>query len=206
MEPIASAATIGTTAVAAGVLVGAVAHAPRRLGWRIAIALGAPIASVVLAAVGGEATWNPWRALPTPIPAALAAAGLFLLGVALAPRRSSRAGQRRDATAGAAASRAGACLLLALLLDHAATGWSVLEPEPAWSPRTTARLLDASPRAFVLESGGVDWMRHPSVYDAAGTDRIGPGIRTGRRGSVAAALVLVLGCVAAGARLVRRSR
>ena len=41
----------------------------------------------------------------------------------------------------------------------------------------------------------IDWMRHPAVYDAAGTADIGPELRTGRRSWLAAVVLLVVGCL-----------
>lgn len=92
---------------------------------------------------------------------------------------------------------------LAVMLDGAPAGWGLLKGPPGsasggapWDPGVAAILLDGSPRAFVMESGAVDWMRHPEVYGPVGTDRIGPELRTGWVGSVAPHVTLLLSCVA----------
>ena len=66
--------------------------------------------------------------------------------------------------------------------------------DDTWSPEVAARLLDLSPSALVVESAGVDWMRHPAVYDPVGTSSIGPDLRTAWRGFLAGPTVLLVGC------------
>ena len=117
--------------------------------------------------------------VPTPLLASLAIAGLYAagmgLGAWLSPERA-----------------AGAALLTVAALSLAPTLGGVLERP--WPPLIAARLLDASPVAWVAESAGIDWMRHPAVYDAAGTADIGPDLRSGRRSWLAAVGLLVVGC------------
>ena len=84
-------------------------------------------------------------------------------------------------------------MLIAGALSLAPTLGGALERP--WPPSVTARLLDASPVAWVAESAGIDWMRHPAVYDAAGTAHIGPDLRSGRRSWLAAVGLLVVGCL-----------
>ena len=52
-----------------------------------------------------------------------------------------------------------------------------------------------SPVAWIVESAGIDWMRHPAMYDPAGTADIGPELRSGRRSWLAAVVLLVVGCL-----------
>jgi len=120
------------------------------------------------------------RGLPNPLLASLVIGSLYAagmgLGAWLSPERA-----------------AGAALLIVGALSLAPTLGGALErPWPAF---ITARLLDASPVAWAAESAGIDWMRHPAVYDAAGTADIGPDLRSGRRSWLAAAGLLVVGCL-----------
>ena len=180
-----------TAAISAGAAAGGIACAVRRPSKPLWPALVAAFAmpGLVLAASG----WQ-FDAHPRPFGGAAALAGLILLGVALATST-----KRAFAVAAWA-------LLASALLDGAPTGWGVLGSEPPFSPKTTSRLLDVSPRAFVMESAGADWMRHESIYEPAGTDRIGPDLRIGRGGSVAAYVVLVMGCCLAALRFALPSR
>ncbi len=182
------------------------------IGWAaaasVAAAVGALVSTAARAASGGS---PPGRraALVTALP-------LLLLGLAGLGELRGSSGLPRPIAGGAALSglvALGACLgsthaatglaraaLLAavsLLLDGAAAGWGLLGPSPTWPAGVAAVLLDLSPRAFVLESGGVDWMRHPSIYETVGTDRIGPGMRVGWTGSVAGPCLVVVGCALA---------
>jgi len=88
---------------------------------------------------------------------------------------------------------AGVALLIAAALSLAPTLGGALERP--WPAAHTAWLLDASPVAWAAESAGIDWMRHPAVYEAAGTADIGPELRSGRRGWLAAGGLLVVGCL-----------
>jgi len=122
------------------------------------------------------------RGLPMPWMAAFTIASLYAIGMGLGswlPRERA----------------AGSCLLLVAALSLAPTFGGHLErPLP---PAVTARLLDLSPVAWTLESAGVDWMRHPAVYEAAGTANIDPSMRTQHRNWLAAATLLVVGCLLA---------
>lgn len=74
-------------------------------------------------------------------------------------------------------------------------------------PAVTATLLDLSPEVWVVEVGGLDWARHPAVYDRAGAGDLGPDQRVPRRpASAYAALALVCALAAARAGLRARHR
>src|SRR5690606_38635826 len=90
--------------------------------------------------------------LPAPFLAAIAVAGLWTLGVGLGASFPARAGRT-------AALLVLATLLLALLPTGAG------ELARPWPPELAARLFELSPLTFVLERGGLDWLRHPAVYD-----------------------------------------
>ena len=167
------------------------------LAW---MALAAPAAGHLAAAGGGRRAclavlplvWlavlalGSWTAGPAfSAWTAPALCGLYLLGVA-----SGR-------SAGGTWLGAGLWLALAFVLGGAATGWGVLA-EP-WPPAVAARLIDVSPVSLVLESAGVDWMRHPALYEAAGTLDIGPELRHAWRGQLAGPVLFVLGCFALAA-------
>jgi hypothetical protein len=126
--------------------------------------------------------------LPRADLAGLALAGLFGLGaIAGAARRPP-------------AWRASALALIATgLFALLPTGGGALA-EP-WPPALAARLLDLSPVGVVLECGGVDWMRDPSIYEAAGTTSIPPDLRGAWEGARAAPLLAAI--VLAGFVLVR---
>lgn len=95
-------------------------------------------------------------------------------------------------------------LLVAAIGAGAAVGWCLLGEPPAFTPEWTALLLDLSPHGLVLECGGVDWIRSSSLYEAAGTDRIGPELRSSWSGSVAGPVLVVVGCTGLTAARVRR--
>lgn len=173
-DPLALAAWLALIAPAVGALAGAAAL---RSGPRGAAGLAAPLAwwaVLALLARGGPR-------LPDPAGAGLAIGGLFLLGAGLGAMRAERA-----------APRAAGLALLALLLALLPTGGGLLA-EP-WPPAWAARLLDLSPLSFVLERGGLDWMRHPWVYEPAGAASIGPDLRVAGRGALAPGLCAVVGC------------
>jgi len=120
------------------------------------------------------------RGVPDPLSASLAVAALYAMGMGLGARLSPE-------------RAAGAALLVAAGLSLAPTFGGGLERP--WPAELSAALLDASPVAWTAESAGIDWMRHPAVYDAAGTADIGPELRTGRRSWLAAVVLLVVGCL-----------
>ena len=64
----------------------------------------------------------------------------------------------------------------------------------AFEPEITAWLLDLSPASLMVESAGIDWLRHPAVYGPAGGDAIGPDLR-GPWGPLAGGVLALLGCV-----------
>lgn len=130
---------------------------------------------VVLVLVDGLAAGD----VPTPFWAALCWTGLFLGGAGL-----GRIGRRAPWTG------AGALLLLGALATGL-PGRGGLGDRP-WPPAAARVLLESSPATIVVESAGVDWMRHPLVYDAVGTDRFE---RMPYRGSLAGPLVLLVGCL-----------
>jgi hypothetical protein len=126
-----------------------------------------------------------WLALPRPAAAAFgstvgALSGLGLLGAAVGR------GFRSPVTAVAA------CLLAGVLLTWVAPAGCLLRGAP-WPPAVGAILLDLSPLSLTAESAGVDWMRHPFVYDSVGSASIGPELRS-PWGGLAGPLCFVLGC------------
>ena len=181
------------SSAAFGALVGA---GSREFGGRQAVAFASCAAvtgPIALALDPGllSALAAPWGAVG-------ALSGLGLSGAALG------AWAARSGLSGFAVA---AWLLLLSLLGHgAAAGWGLMGEAPAFGPGLTALLLDVSPHGFVLECGGVDWMRGPGLYEPAGTDRIGPGLRASWSGSVAAPLLVVVGCVALLAARTRACR
>ncbi len=120
---------------------------------------------------------------PEPLWGWCVAAGLYGLGLACG------AGARAHPW-----SRAGLLLLATLALSVApARGAFAREP---WPPATARALLALSPTALVLESAGVDWMRHAAVYEPVGTDRFE---RSARRGALAGPTLLLVGYLSAAA-------
>lgn len=117
--------------------------------------------------------------------AAAALAGLFLLGSA-----TGRAFQQPWLGASL-------WMIVSCALAGAATGFGQLAKP--WPPAQAALLLDLSPLSLVLECAGVDWMRHPALYDPAGTLDIGPELRQAWRGTVAGPATFVVGCIALAA-------
>jgi hypothetical protein len=121
---------------------------------------------------------------------ATAGLALALWGWALGPRRGV------PAAVGLALLVAGLCSALPALGGVAAV---------PLGPARTALLLDLSPVGLVLESAGLDWMRHASIYEAAGSGDLGPELRAARGGlggpAVLAAAALALGL---GRRLLAR--
>jgi len=139
------------------------------------------------------------RNLPAPLWGALVFAGLFGLGWG-AGRLLARGAPAR-ALAGAGVVGLAAAALVALP-TKGAPGGDGRAGEP-WSPATARVLLDLSPATLLVESSGVDWMRHPAVYETVRADRFE---RLPYRGALAGPLALVVGClVALGAGLATRS-
>lgn len=132
------------------------------------------------------------RDLATPAWAALAFTGLFAAGLGLgrlAPR----------ALWTGVSGLLCACGLFALL----PVGGGILDRP--WPARVSAFLLDLSPTTLLAECAGLDWMRHPAVYEAAGTVDIDPSLRSAWDGSLAGPAVFLLGCclAVAGDRIAR---
>lgn len=132
------------------------------------------------------------RGAPASLWSALALAGLYALGVA-----TGRATQNAWCGAGLWLAVCGA-------LAGSAIGFGQLARP--WQPELAACLLDISPLSLVLESAGVDWMRHPALYDPAGTLDIGPELRQAWRGMVAGPALFVVGCFALAASSACRAR
>lgn len=157
--------------------------APLGLAW---LALCAAPVGVLTAGVGRAALLPPlaWAAVVcVHAPwAGLAIAGYLAAGVAL--------GRARPATR---VADAGLLLLGAALLAGAPSLGGLTGHGP-FSPEITARLLDLSPVVLVLESAGIDWLRHPAVYGPAGGDALGPDLRGPWSGALAGTGVLLVGC------------
>jgi hypothetical protein len=182
-DPVALLAWLSIYALPAGWLV-------RGLGPRLVpFGIAAPGAwMAVLALVDERSALD----LPTPLWAALVWSGAFAAGHGLAGLLGPASG-----TAARTWGGAGVLLLLGgLLAGLPGAGGAAARP---WPPAAARRLLDLSPASVVIESAGVDWMRHPALYDPVGTDRF---LRRPHRGALAGPVALVLGCLlAAGARL-----
>jgi hypothetical protein len=178
-DPLASLAWIAVVSPAVGVVAAGLG-----LGaWPFGLAVPAAwmIGLVWLDARAGAA-------LPDPAWAAMTWTGMYALGFAagaLSVRRAPRTAALAFALAG----------LLAGLPLAGGAGAGMLG-DRTWgeiTPDGAARLFDASPVTMLLESAGVDWMRHPSVYDAAGTEWFSDR-RAPYRGRLAGPLLLVVGC------------
>jgi hypothetical protein len=91
-------------------------------------------------------------------------------------------------------SSAAVLLLFGLLLAGLPSLGGLAGTAP-WSPALAACFLDLSPVSLVLESAGVDWMRHPAVYSPAGADSIDPLLRLPWVGTWAGPCTLLLGCL-----------
>lgn len=175
-DPVAFLTWLAFVAAPAGALAGGL----RVPAWPHAAAIPG-VWMLVLVGVDGLAP----RDLETPAWAALAATGLFALGYAV-----GRA-LRRERTASVAASLLALCAVLVLA---PVSGGFLRAP---WPGGASAVLLDASPATLLAECAGVDWLRHPAIYDAAGTADIDPRTRSPYRPPLAAGIVLVLGCTLA---------
>ena len=127
--------------------------------------------------------------IPEPAWAAATWTGLYAVGVAIGrlyPRGAAR-------TSALALALAGLLAGLPLMGGAGMLGgrtWGEITPDGA------ARLFDASPVTLLLESAGVDWMRHVVVYDSAGTEWFSDR-RAPYRGRLAGPLLLLVGCVSA---------
>jgi len=122
--------------------------------------------------------------------ALVALIGLALLGAGLTSLAIRRAPGARATVAGSLLL-AGAVLTALPILAGPGSG-------PGWDPVLVAGLLDLSPVTLVVEAAGHDWLRDPAIYDRAGGDAIGPGLRA-PLGPLAAGVPALVGCGALGA-------
>lgn len=175
-DPIAFLTWLAFVAPAVGALAGAV----RLPAWPHAAA----IPGVWMLVLVGVDVLAP-RDLSTPIWAAAAVAGLFAIGHAI-----GRFARRENGAASAAALLAISALLVLLPVAGAIL-------RAPWPGTASARLIDWSPMTLLAECSGIDWLRHPAVYDAAGTSDIDPRTRSPYPPALAGGIVLVLGCASA---------
>jgi hypothetical protein len=185
-DPIAFLAWLSLCSLPAGVIVGGSGAALWPIGPAVPAAWMA-----ILGLVAASST----RVLPTPTWAALAWTGLFALGFALGRAQPDRRWRN--------------CALVFIacaVLDALAISGAWLASPLA--PPISARTLDLAPATLLAECAGIDWMRHPAIYEPAGAIDIDPGLRVAWRGALAGPIVLLVGCAAALAaeRCVRRSR
>jgi hypothetical protein len=133
------------------------------------------------------------RDLPSPAWAALAWTGLFALGVGLA----RGIGRARWSGAGV--------LFLGVLAASALPLVGEWTTRP-FSPAARALAIDLSPATLLAECAGLDWLRHPVLYELAGTADIDPVLRSAWSASLAGPAVFLLGCAiaAVGDRIARR--
>jgi hypothetical protein len=89
---------------------------------------------------------------------------------------------------------AGGALLATLCLSLAPA--RAAYAQAPWPARVSRALLELSPTALALESAGVDWMRHATVYEPVGTDRFE---RRAWRGTLAGPTLLLVGYLSAAA-------
>lgn len=171
-DPIATLAWIALAAIPIGIGAGALGLRT----WPLAPVIPA-LWMVVLTMVDATSP----RDLPSSGWAALAWTGLFAIGFAIGR------GAPRHALPLAAVTFGVAALLAALPTGF----WSLEKP---WPPSIAARLLDGSPVTLLAECAGLDWLRHPAVYESAGTADIDPALRTAYRGMLAGPALFLVGC------------
>ncbi|MFT7679246.1 MAG: hypothetical protein ACI8QC_003247 [Planctomycetota bacterium] len=126
----------------------------------------------------GAPVWRPWlTGLVAALVLGLALPGLPSVGGALGAVAGLAglgwglglwAGERRGALA--------IGLFVAAALSAVLPGLGGVLGDAPWAPEVAAGLLRASPATFVVESGGVDWLRHSAIYDPVGGDSIGPSL------------------------------
>jgi len=168
-QPLAHLAWLALIAPALGVL--AARALPFALGAVLSLAWMLPL-TLAGRAAPPEPCWG-WCVI----------AGLYGLGLAC----GALVREHRVDAAGA--------LLLVTLLASTAPARGAWGGAP-WPPALARALLDVSPTALALESAGVDWMRHASVYEPVGTDRFE---RSAWRGALAGPLLLLVGYLSAAA-------
>jgi hypothetical protein len=174
-DPVALLVWLSMWSVPAGVLAGESA---------LPLWPAAPVVPALWMGILGLVAAGSTRILPSPAWSALAWSGLFAGGFALGrlfPSRASRI--------------AAACLLGAGVLDALSiSGAWLASPLP---PAVSARLLDLAPSTLLAECAGLDWMRHPAIYEPAGALDIDPSLRVAWRGFLAGPIVFLVGCGAA---------
>jgi len=179
-DPLAELAWVAVVALPCGIACGAL---QLRI-WPFAASVPAVwMSALALAGVSSE------RTLATPLWSALCWSGIFAGGWGVG--QASAAGVRGVATG---------LVLVVLLALLPSAGAFLGRP---WPPAVAARLLDLSPVSVCMESAGVDWMRHPAVYEPAGALDIDPGLRQPWRGKLAGPGLLLLGCALAAFGAVR---
>jgi hypothetical protein len=183
-DPIAFLAWLSMCALPAGVIAGATS-APL---WPIG-----PAVPAAWMAIFGLVAASSTRVLPTPTWSALAWTGLFALGFALGRAQPGRRWRN-----------AALALLACALLDALAISGSWLSSP--FAPAISARALDLAPATLLAECAGIDWMRHPAIYEPAGAIDIDPSLRVAWRGALAGPIILLVGCAAALAVERRMSR
>ena len=141
---------------------------------------------------------KPGLGLPNPAWAATASVGLFMLGTALGAL--AKGAPFRGAGLGICIVFVFAWLPLASGQNKALWGG---RPLGQMAPGLAAELFDLSPMTLLIESAGVDWMRHPTVYNAAGTEWFSDRRRP-FDGKLTAPIMLLIGSM--GAFLTRSRR
>lgn len=174
-DPLALIVWLAIVAVPAGAFAGA---SGLRL-WPIA-----PVVPACWLVAIGLADGLSRRDLPSPVWVSVAVCGLFAFGFACG-RVAPALRWRGTAALLLCASALSSAPLLGLLL------------RAPFSARVNAFLLDLSPPTLLAECAGLDWMRHPIVYEAANTIDIDPGLRAARSAPLAGGIVFVVGCALA---------
>lgn len=113
---------------------------------------------------------------PTPFYAGLVFAGLFAIGFATGVRSKGL-------------SVVGLVSFVTLLLVSAPQVATLFGE--SLTPQGIRVALDLSPVTWVIESAGLDWMRHPSVYDLAGS--LPPDVRSPFQGMLAGPTIFLVG-------------
>jgi endonuclease/exonuclease/phosphatase family metal-dependent hydrolase len=146
-DPIAALVWVSLIAVPGGWVCGARGMRLWPLGvvvpvaWMIVVAFADAMSARDLPAIGGSA---------------LAVVGLFGVGFALAGRRNAWPWR-------------GAAVIWLVVVMMAALPLAGLALREAWKPAVAARVLDLAPTTLVAEAAGLDWMRHPPIYDGSST-------------------------------------
>ena len=179
-DPLAALAWIAILALPCGLGCGALALRP----WPFAASVPA-LWMMELALAGAFSE----RTLGTPLFAALGWTGIFAAGWGIG----------RGFGVGARSVAVGACFSILLAVLPSAGAFL----DRPWPPSVAARLLDVSPVAICMECAGVDWLRHPAIYEPAGALDIDPGLRQPFRGKLAGPALLLLGCALAAFGAVR---